>query len=201
MPNLAAIKSMIKQTANDAGFELAGVAGVHDFPELEYFPEWIAQGNAGEMAYLQARDEVGNLKRGSLRSTVPWARSVVVCAIKLQRSAALFNAGALFDASRSAHSRMDFTIRLESAGLSRNSFEKTKARGNATARRNRRIRFVPRKTVPDPCIPNSLLRGHWPAGRARVREIRGHRLDWQEHLCHQPETGFLVLSRRNPYFA
>src|SRR5207302_3441615 len=84
--NLADIKSLIKQTANDVGFELAGVAGVYDFPELEYFPEWIAQGNAGEMAYLQARDEVGKLKRGSLRSTVPWARSVVVCAINYNTS-------------------------------------------------------------------------------------------------------------------
>jgi epoxyqueuosine reductase len=84
--NLVDIKSLIKQTANDVGFELAGVAGVHDFPELEYFPQWIAQGNAGEMAYLQARDEVGKLKRGSLRSTVPWARSVVVCAINYNTS-------------------------------------------------------------------------------------------------------------------
>jgi len=84
--NLADIKSLIKQTANDVGFELAGVAGVYDFPELEYFPEWIAQGNAGEMAYLKARNEVGKLKRGSLRSAVPWARSVVVCAINYNTS-------------------------------------------------------------------------------------------------------------------
>jgi epoxyqueuosine reductase len=33
------------------------------------------------MAYLQARDEQGRLKRASLRSVAPWARSVVVCAL------------------------------------------------------------------------------------------------------------------------
>ncbi len=81
MSDLGHIKDVVKEGAQDAGFELAGVAGVRDFPELEYFPEWIAAGNAGEMGYMQVRDEHGRLKRGSLRSTVPWARSVVVCAI------------------------------------------------------------------------------------------------------------------------
>src|SRR5437016_1069963 len=50
-------------------------------PELNYFPEWIAAGHAGEMKYMEARDEAGRLKRASLRHAVPWARSVVVCAI------------------------------------------------------------------------------------------------------------------------
>lgn len=50
-------------------------------PELEYFPQWIAEGRAGEMKYLEARDEQGRLKRASLTHIAPWARSVVVCAI------------------------------------------------------------------------------------------------------------------------
>jgi epoxyqueuosine reductase len=33
------------------------------------------------MKYLEARDEAGQLKRASLQSTAPWARSVIVCAI------------------------------------------------------------------------------------------------------------------------
>jgi len=75
------ITAVVKHAALDAGFELAGIAPVRDFDELKYFPDWIEAGHAGEMKYLEARDEAGQLKRASLRSTVPWARSVIVCAI------------------------------------------------------------------------------------------------------------------------
>jgi epoxyqueuosine reductase len=75
------ITLLVKRAARDAGFELAGVAPVRDFDELTYFPQWIADGRAGEMKYLEARDEAGRLKRESLRVAAPWARSVVVCAI------------------------------------------------------------------------------------------------------------------------
>ena len=77
----AAITATITQAAIDAGFDLVGVAPVNDAPELEYFPRWIAEGHAGEMKYLEARDEQGRLKRASLAHAVPWARSVVVCAL------------------------------------------------------------------------------------------------------------------------
>jgi epoxyqueuosine reductase len=72
---------VVKQAAREAGFELAGVAPVRDFEDLDRFREWIAAGRAGEMQYLAARDDSGSLKRGSLRATLPWVRSVVVCAI------------------------------------------------------------------------------------------------------------------------
>jgi epoxyqueuosine reductase len=75
------ITDLVKQAAREAGFELAGVAPVHDFGELDRFREWIAAGRAGEMKYMEARDESGSLKRASLRSTLPWVRSVIVCAI------------------------------------------------------------------------------------------------------------------------
>jgi epoxyqueuosine reductase len=75
------ISAAIKQSAAEAGFELSGVAPVRDFPELERFPEWIESGYAGEMKYLQSRDDTGRLKRASLKTAVPWARSVIVCAI------------------------------------------------------------------------------------------------------------------------
>ncbi len=75
------ITALVKDTAREAGFELAGIAPVRDFDELKYFPDWIQAGHAGEMKYMEARDEAGDLKRASLRSTLPWVRSVVVCAI------------------------------------------------------------------------------------------------------------------------
>ena len=79
--SLVSISDFIKQAARESGFDLAGVAAVGDFAELQYFPEWIAAGHAGEMKYLEARDDAGELKRAALRRVAPWARSVVVCAI------------------------------------------------------------------------------------------------------------------------
>ena len=71
----------VKRAAEQAGFDLAGVAPAGDSPELSSFPEWIAAGHAGEMKYLESRDEQGQLKRGSLARVAPWAKSVIVCAI------------------------------------------------------------------------------------------------------------------------
>jgi epoxyqueuosine reductase len=75
------ISDAITKAGQDAGFDLSGISPVEASPELEYFPQWIAEGRAGEMKYLQARDEHGRLKRASLANVAPWARSVVVCAI------------------------------------------------------------------------------------------------------------------------
>lgn len=71
----------IKQVARAAGFELAGIAPVDSFAELNHFPEWIAAGHAGDMKYLESRNKCGELRRASLKSVFPWARTVVVCAI------------------------------------------------------------------------------------------------------------------------
>lgn len=81
MKPVSEIAAFVKQAARDAGFELSGIAPVAQFPELSHFPEWIAAGHAGEMQYLEKRDEAGDLKRASLHRAVPWARSVIVCAI------------------------------------------------------------------------------------------------------------------------
>jgi epoxyqueuosine reductase len=78
---LSKVSALVKQAALDAGFDLAGIAGVRDFPELDYFAEWIAAGRAGEMKYMEKRDEAGKLKRASLQRVAPWARSMIVCAI------------------------------------------------------------------------------------------------------------------------
>jgi epoxyqueuosine reductase len=74
------IESIVKRAAEQAGFELAGIATAADSPELQAFPEWIASGYAGDMKYMEARDEQGSLKRASLARVAPWARSIVVCA-------------------------------------------------------------------------------------------------------------------------
>ena len=77
-----------KHAAHEAGFELCGVASLagDSFAELNYFPAWIEAGYAGEMDYLKTRDESGTFKRASLRSAVPWARSIVVCGINYNTS-------------------------------------------------------------------------------------------------------------------
>lgn len=81
MAEASGIASRVRQSAGEAGFDLAGVAPVRYFAELAHFPEWIEAGRAGEMKYMEARHENGELKRTSLRTTAPWARSVVVCAL------------------------------------------------------------------------------------------------------------------------
>src|SRR4051812_27521770 len=79
------ITEKIKGFARDAGFELCGVVPVpgedDSLPELAHFSEWIDAGRAGEMKYLEARNEQGELKRAAIGNFAPWARSVIVCAI------------------------------------------------------------------------------------------------------------------------
>ncbi len=79
--SIDSVKVIVRRAAEEAGFDLAGIAPASDAPELKHFPEWIAAGHAGEMKYLAAVDEQGDLKRASLARVAPWAKSVVVCAI------------------------------------------------------------------------------------------------------------------------
>jgi len=79
--SISDMKAIVKRAADEAGFDLAGIAPAADAPELKHFPEWIAAGRAGEMKYMEARDDRGDLKRASLARVAPWARSVIVCAI------------------------------------------------------------------------------------------------------------------------
>src|SRR5271165_6641945 len=79
--SLSVISREVKRLASEVGFDLAGVAGVADTAEHRFFPAWLAEGHAGEMSYLEKRNEAGELKRASLANAAPWARSVVVCAL------------------------------------------------------------------------------------------------------------------------
>jgi len=86
LKQISHITLLVRQAAREAGFELAGIAPVREFPELNRFPVWIESGRAGEMKYMEARDASGKLKRETLRSVAPWARSVIVCAINYNTS-------------------------------------------------------------------------------------------------------------------
>jgi len=81
VPSRSELSSLVKASARNAGFDLCGIAPLdrERLPELEHFEKWIEAGYAGEMEYLKARHESGELKRASVGKTAPWARSVIVC--------------------------------------------------------------------------------------------------------------------------
>ena len=64
----------IKQHAAELGFDLCGIAPASDFPELQFLPEWLARGYAGEMAYMSKSAE----RRADIRNVLPSAKSVIV---------------------------------------------------------------------------------------------------------------------------
>jgi len=80
VPSPVNLRNEVKRLALEAGFDLVGVASAAESAEHRFFPEWLAAGHAGDMRYLEARNESGELKRASLANAVPWARSVIVCA-------------------------------------------------------------------------------------------------------------------------
>jgi epoxyqueuosine reductase len=81
LPSASQLAQFIKEAAAESGFDLAGVSPVADFPELDYFPQWIAEHHHGDMRYMESSDEQGELKRASLKHAAPWAKSVIVCAM------------------------------------------------------------------------------------------------------------------------
>ncbi|MEO6807446.1 MAG: tRNA epoxyqueuosine(34) reductase QueG [Edaphobacter sp.] len=89
----------LREQATNAGFDTAGVASV-DTPEshhvdAERFAAWVAAGRAGEMEYLKRRDDQGVLLRSNVQTAMPWARSVIVCALNYNAQAPLSIASAL----------------------------------------------------------------------------------------------------------
>lgn len=77
------IAQATKRAAHEAGFDLAGIAPVRkeDLPEIGAFIQWVDEGCAGEMKYLESRTETGELRRASASNAAPWVRSMVVCAL------------------------------------------------------------------------------------------------------------------------
>ena len=79
----AELETWLKAVARGAGFDLSGVAAVGNGAENDddaRFAGWVEAGRAAELEYLKRRDEAGALVRGGLQRSLPWARSVVVCA-------------------------------------------------------------------------------------------------------------------------
>jgi epoxyqueuosine reductase len=72
------LAARIKGLALEVGFDLVGIAPAEPPPELGFFPAWVAQGYAGEMAYLTGQVE----RRRDLRVAIPWARSVVAVGLQ-----------------------------------------------------------------------------------------------------------------------
>jgi len=78
---ITSLADLVKRSARDLGFDLAGIAPAQDFGELDYFPQWIEEHRHGDMRYLETRSDSGELKRKSIRVAAPWAKSVIVCAL------------------------------------------------------------------------------------------------------------------------
>ncbi|HEY4357131.1 MAG TPA: tRNA epoxyqueuosine(34) reductase QueG [Acidobacteriaceae bacterium] len=89
----SADREWIVARAQAAGFDLAGVADVPNAASEDAqlvdrrFSEWVGAGRAGEMDYLKRANEAGELLRGELGRAMPWARSVVVCALNYNAEA------------------------------------------------------------------------------------------------------------------
>ena len=73
------------------GFDLSGIAAVPEDGALaalsSRFADWVAAGSAGEMEWLKRTDDDGELVRGDVRRSIPWARSVIVCALNYNPNA------------------------------------------------------------------------------------------------------------------
>jgi epoxyqueuosine reductase len=89
------LRSWLDRAARKAGFDLSGIAAVPGPAEpaaardAHRFAAWVETGRAGEMDYLKRRDDSGALVRGALRVAMPWARSVIVCALNYNADAPL----------------------------------------------------------------------------------------------------------------
>jgi len=86
-------REWIEGCALAAGFDLSGIADVPDAASADAveidrrYAEWVESGRAGEMEYLKREDAAGELLRGDLRRAMPWAQSVIVCALNYNAEA------------------------------------------------------------------------------------------------------------------
>ncbi|MEJ2008608.1 MAG: hypothetical protein P8Z30_10720 [Acidobacteriota bacterium] len=62
---------LLKQKALEAGFDIAGIAPLDVWKDLDFARRWVEQGYGGEMRYLE------NPKRHDPRRVLPSAQSVV----------------------------------------------------------------------------------------------------------------------------
>lgn len=75
------LTAWLTTAAAAAGFDASGVSPAESPQHAVRFADWIDLGRAGEMDWLKRRDEQGTLVRSAVRVAIPWARSVIVCAM------------------------------------------------------------------------------------------------------------------------
>lgn len=98
------LRNWLDEAARNAGFVAAGVAAVREADDpvaqrdAERFGAWVDAGRAGEMEYLKRRDDAGTLVRSGVQVAMPWARSVVVCALNYNADAPRSTDAAALDA-------------------------------------------------------------------------------------------------------
>jgi epoxyqueuosine reductase len=63
----------VKAKARALGFDACGIAPARDLPELRFFPEWLARGYGGTMAYLERSAS----SRADVRQILPTAQTVI----------------------------------------------------------------------------------------------------------------------------
>lgn len=73
--SLVSLAAAIKRSASEAGFDLAGIAPIDAWQDLDFAHDWVEKGRGGEMAYLK------NPKRRDPRLILPSAKSVVCVAL------------------------------------------------------------------------------------------------------------------------
>jgi epoxyqueuosine reductase len=66
----------VKAHARSLGFDACGIAPATAHPELAFFPEWLARGYAGSMAYLARSAD----RRADVRHVLPSAKTVIATA-------------------------------------------------------------------------------------------------------------------------
>jgi epoxyqueuosine reductase len=81
----ASLTERVKSFAQDSGCQLVGVAPVARFQELEFYPQWLQEGYAGEMHYLQRQLPA----RLDPRKILPEAQSVIVIGVVYNTKAPL----------------------------------------------------------------------------------------------------------------
>ena len=69
----AALSLQIKEKAQSLAFELVGISEVRPPPHEQSFAQWLRQGLAGKLAYMERTESL----RRDPRTLVPWAVSVI----------------------------------------------------------------------------------------------------------------------------
>ncbi|MCW5808653.1 MAG: DUF1730 domain-containing protein, partial [Deltaproteobacteria bacterium] len=81
---MTAVISGVPELARGLGFARSAVVPVEPPRRHELYAAWLAEGRAGEMAYLASPEHVAG--RADLRSLLATARSLVVVALALDRT-------------------------------------------------------------------------------------------------------------------